>query len=128
MAEIASSQDDRVKVEPAVVCGRGGGRRELRCTVNALYAPTLLTLQAGAGLERPSLFERGNSELGPSGYVAAERRTAADILLNSPIQFAHEFHRLGKFPNLARVQARPAHQRALERGGSQRLGDLRRRT
>lgn len=52
--------------------------------------------------------------------------SAADIQLSFPIQAARLLYGLDEFPNLARfltrAQARPAYERALERGGPSIFG------
>jgi glutathione S-transferase len=62
-----------------------------------------------------------DSEIGPSGYFVGDGLTGADIQLSFVIQAARILHGLDRFPRLAafleRVRARPAYQRALERGG-----------
>ena len=59
--------------------------------------------------------------LASSPWFVGREFSAADIQLSFPIQAARLLYGLEKFPNLAgflaRVQARPAYQRALARGG-----------
>ena len=61
------------------------------------------------------------SELGRSEWLAGDEFTAADIIMSFPIQAAiarvagEGKPRMKRF--LDRIQARPAHQRAIERGG-----------
>ena len=62
-------------------------------------------------------------ELGASGWFAGSEFTAADVQMSFPVEFAATRVGLGAtHPNLtsflARIHARPAYQRALERGGS----------
>jgi glutathione S-transferase len=67
-----------------------------------------------------------DGELAHSDYFAGREFTAADIQLSFVIQAARMLYGLDKFPNLAgfleRVQARPAYQRAIERGGVYAFG------
>lgn len=67
------------------------------------------------------------SELGQAPWFAGERFTAADIQMSFPIQAAaaragsmDAYPRLQAY--LARIQQRPAYQRAAERGGALNLG------
>lgn len=62
------------------------------------------------------------SEAGKSPWLAGSELSAADIQMSFPIEAAEaRAHRYGFGPNLAaflaRVRARPAYQRALEKGG-----------
>jgi len=66
-------------------------------------------------------------ELGQSPWFSGERFTAADIQMSFPIQAAAArggdmaaYPRLQAY--LARIEQRPAYQRAVERGGSLNLG------
>ena len=62
-----------------------------------------------------------DSEVAQREYFVGDELTAADIQLSFAIQATRLLYGLEKFPNLARfltrVQARPAYQRALEKGG-----------
>ncbi|RYZ71384.1 MAG: glutathione S-transferase [Lysobacteraceae bacterium] len=62
------------------------------------------------------------SELGKSGWFAGEDFSAADIQMSFPVEAAAARAGAGGRPNLARflqrIHARPAYQRALEKGGS----------
>jgi glutathione S-transferase len=62
-----------------------------------------------------------DSELAGRDWFVGDSLSAADIQLSFVIQAARMLHGLDKFPNLARflerVKARPAYQKALERGG-----------
>jgi len=62
-----------------------------------------------------------DSLLTRQAYFLGDALSAADIQLSFPIQAARVLHGLQKLPNLARflerIKARPAYQRALERGG-----------
>ncbi|MBX3197208.1 MAG: glutathione S-transferase [Labilithrix sp.] len=77
-----------------------------------------------AGFVRPQLelhFDWVESELGKSTWFAGEELSAADIQMSYPVE-AHAARIKGASrPNMAawleRVRARPAYQRALERGG-----------
>jgi glutathione S-transferase len=64
--------------------------------------------------------------LASSPWFVGQAFSAADIQLSFPIQAARLLHSLQKFSNLAafleRAQARPAYQRALERGGPYAFG------
>jgi glutathione S-transferase len=66
------------------------------------------------------------SELSPSGWFAGDDFSAADVQMSFPLEAAAarggldaRYPRLTDF--LARIHARPAYQRALERGGPYRL-------
>ena len=67
-----------------------------------------------------------DGELANAEYFVGKELSAADINLSFPIQAARLLHGLDKFPNLARfldrVHARPAYERALERGGPYAFG------
>jgi glutathione S-transferase len=67
-----------------------------------------------------------DAELGDRDYFVGDELTAADIQLSFPIQAARMLYTLEKFPKLAaflaRVQARPAYRRAIERGGAYAFG------
>lgn len=62
-----------------------------------------------------------DAELAGRDWFVGDAFTAADIQLSFPVQAARMLYGLEKFPNLAdfleRVTARPAYQKALERGG-----------
>ena len=65
-------------------------------------------------------------ELAHSDFFVGKELTAADVNLSFPIQAARLLHGLDQFPNLARfldrMHARPAYNRALERGGPYLFG------
>ncbi len=67
-----------------------------------------------------------DAELSGRDYFVGDELTAADIQLTFVIQAARMLYGLQKFPKLAafleRVQARPAYQRAVERGGAYAFG------
>lgn len=67
-----------------------------------------------------------DSELGGRDHFVGDSLSAADVQLCFVIQAAKLLHGLEKFPNLARfvarMQARPAYRRALERGGPSIFG------
>jgi len=67
-----------------------------------------------------------DSELADHDYFVGDELTAADIQLTFVIQAAKMLYTLEKFPRLAafltRVQARPAYQRAIQRGGAYAYG------
>jgi glutathione S-transferase len=67
-----------------------------------------------------------DAQLAHNDYFAGREFTAADIQLSFVIQAARMLYGLDKFPRLAafleRVQARPAYQRAIERGGAYAFG------
>ena len=62
-----------------------------------------------------------DSELAGRDWFVGDALTAADIQLSFAIQATRMLYGIDKFPNLARflerVKARPAYQKALERGG-----------
>jgi glutathione S-transferase len=88
--------------------------------------------EAGAPLQPRITSEIENhfgwldAELGGKDFFVGAELTAADINLSFAIQAARLLHGLQSFPNLARflerVQARPAYQRALQRGGPYAFG------
>jgi glutathione S-transferase len=59
-------------------------------------------------------------------WFVGDELGAADIQLSFAVQAARMLHGLDEFPNLAgyldRIQARPAYQRAIERGGAYAFG------
>ncbi len=63
-----------------------------------------------------------DSQLAGRDFFVGDALTAADVQLSFPIQVTRALYGLEKFSNLAaflaRVTARPAYQRALERGGA----------
>lgn len=65
-----------------------------------------------------------NAELGQNDFFLGSELTAADIQLSFVVEAGARF--LGDYPNLqrfaARIQARPAYKRAIERGGPYELG------
>ena len=65
--------------------------------------------------------------IGGGDYFVANRFTAADIQMGFVLDAANNRGGLERYPNLVRVraanQARPAYQRALERGGRYKMGD-----
>jgi glutathione S-transferase len=67
-----------------------------------------------------------DAELGAREFFVGSDLTAADVNLTFVIQAARLLHGLQGFPNLARflerMQARPAYQRALARGGPYAFG------
>jgi glutathione S-transferase len=67
-----------------------------------------------------------NSALEGRDYFAANRFTAADIQMSFVLDAAGQRGGLARYPNLVRVrkalQARPAYQRALEKGGPYKMG------
>ena len=95
--------------------------------------PILLNLyvsklgEAGAPLhprieaELTSHFAYMESLLRPSGHFILDELSAADIMLSFPAQFALRLERANDFPKLAAFvaafEARPAYQRAVEKGG-----------
>jgi len=67
-----------------------------------------------------------DAELGNEDFFVGGALTAADVQLAFVLQAARLLYGLQKFPNLARfldrMQARPAYQRAIERGGPYAFG------
>jgi glutathione S-transferase len=67
-----------------------------------------------------------NAELGSNDWFAGKELSAADINLSFPIQAVRMLYGIDEFPNLARflarIHARPAYRRALERGGPYAFG------
>lgn len=67
-----------------------------------------------------------NASLGDSNHFAAGRFTAADIQMSFVLDAANQRGGLERYPNLTRArkayQARPAYQRALEKGGPYKMG------
>jgi glutathione S-transferase len=76
--------------------------------------------------EIDSHLSHADAALKDSDYFAADRLSAADIQMSFVLDAANVGGRLGKYPNLSRARAlhraRPAYQRALERGGPYQLG------
>ena len=64
-------------------------------------------------------------ELGTSTWFAGEEPSGADVMMSFPVEAAASRIDLGPYPKLAaflqRIHARPAYQRALERGGPYRI-------
>lgn len=62
-----------------------------------------------------------DAELGKQAWFAGDAFTAADVQMSFPVEAASVRASLDAYPNLkgflARIHARPAYQRALERGG-----------
>lgn len=67
-----------------------------------------------------------NASLGDSNHFVANRFTAADIEMSFVLDAAGSRGGLERYPNLVRAraanQARPAYQRALEKGGTYKMG------
>jgi glutathione S-transferase len=67
-----------------------------------------------------------NAHLEGRDYFAADRFTAADIQMSFVLDAGNSRGGLDRYPNLVRVrklqQARPAYQRALEKGGPYKMG------
>jgi glutathione S-transferase len=63
-----------------------------------------------------------NAELRDREYFVGDRLTGADVQLSFPIQICVAFMGAQAFPNLTafaqRIEARPAYQRAMEKGGA----------
>ena len=95
--------------------------------------PILLNLylgrlgEAGAPLhpriaeQLDSHFAYMESIIHPSGHFVLDDLSAADIMLSFPAQIAMRFEGRAKYPKLAAfvdaLEARPAYQRAVEKGG-----------
>lgn len=62
-----------------------------------------------------------NDELGKHEWFAGDAFTAADVMMSFPLEAAASRSSLDDYPNLSdflqRIHARPAYERALERGG-----------
>ena len=89
--------------------------------------------QAGAPLMQARIepeieahLAHADAALGASDHFAGGRFTAADIQMSFVLDAAAQRGGLSRFPNLVRAraanQARPAWRRALEKGGTYRLG------
>ncbi len=67
-----------------------------------------------------------NAALGERNHFVADRFTAADIQMSFVLDAASQRGGLERYPNLVRArkgyQARPAYQRALEKGGPYKMG------
>lgn len=67
-----------------------------------------------------------NAALGESNFFVDNRFTAADIQMSFVLDAANNRGGLDRYPNLVRArkaqQARPAYQRALEKGGPYKMG------
>lgn len=76
--------------------------------------------------EIDSHLSHANAALGQSDFFVDDRFTAADIQMCFVLDVATHRGGLDRYPNLARArkayQARPAYQRALEKGGEYKLG------
>ena len=99
-----------------------------------MSSPSLLNLyvsklgEAGAPLapriaqQLESHFTYMDSVLRPSGHFVLDDLSAADILLSFPAEIAIAQGYRDKLPKLAsfvdHIQARPAYQRAIEKGGA----------
>ncbi len=68
-----------------------------------------------------SHFAYMESIIRPSGHFVLDDLSAADIMLSFPAQIAMRMDRRAKYPKLAAfvdaMEARPAYQRAVEKGG-----------
>jgi glutathione S-transferase len=71
-------------------------------------------------------FSFVNAHLDGRDYFAADRFTAADIQMSFVLDAGNNRGGLDRFPNMVRVrklqQARPAYQKALEKGGPYKMG------
>jgi len=71
-------------------------------------------------------LSHANAALGDRNFFVDNRFTAADIQMSFVLDAANQRGGLERYPNLVRArkahQARPAYQRALEKGGPYRLG------
>jgi len=78
-------------------------------------------MQGYVGPQLKLHLEYMNSELGARPWFAGKHFTAADIQMSFPVEAAAARTGLDKYPHmqafLAKIQARPAYQRALEKGG-----------
>ena len=67
-----------------------------------------------------------DSQLGSRDFFVGDGLSGADIQLSFPIQAAKMLYGMDPFPNLAgfleRIRARPAYQKAVERGGAYAFG------
>ena len=76
--------------------------------------------------EIDSHLSHANAALGDSNFFVDNRFTAADIQMGFVLDVANSRGGLERYPNLVRAresyQARPAYQRALEKGGPYKLG------
>lgn len=76
--------------------------------------------------EIASHLAHANAALGDGVHFVADRFTAADIQMSFVLDAAAQRGGLEKYPNLMRAraanQARPAYQRALDRGGPYKMG------
>jgi glutathione S-transferase len=71
-------------------------------------------------------LSHANTSLGGGDHFAAGRFTAADIQMSFVLDAAAQRGGLERYPNLVRARAanhaRPAYQRALEKGGVYNMG------
>jgi glutathione S-transferase len=76
--------------------------------------------------EIDSHLSHANAALGQNDFFVDDRFTAADIQMGFVLDVANHRGGLDRYPNLVRArkayQARPAYQRALEKGGEYKLG------
>ncbi len=84
----------------------------------------LMQMRIGPEIARHLLFL--DAAYAGKDYIVADRLTAADIQLGFVLDVAAALAGLGAYAELVRVragyQARPAYQRALERGGPYKMG------
>ena len=83
-------------------------------------------MQARIDPEIANHLQFANDALGSKTWFVADRFTAADIQMSFVLDVARGRGGLDRYPNLTRAraaqQARPAYQRALERGGPYKMG------
>ncbi len=84
----------------------------------------LMTMRIDPEIDNHLSF--ANEALGAKDWFVANRFTAADIEMSFVLDAANARGGLDRYPNLVRAraagQARPAYQRALEKGGTYKMG------
>jgi len=98
----------------------------LKLYVGLLGEAGAMLMAARIEPEIDSHLSHANAALGESNYFVDDRFTAADIQMGFVLDVANSRGGLERYPNLVRArrayQARPAYQRALEKGGPYKLG------
>lgn len=98
----------------------------LKLYVSLLGDAGVPLLQMRVDPEIDNHFSFVNKHLEGRDYFAADRFTAADIQMSFVLDAGNNRGGLDRFPNMVRVrklqQARPAYQKALEKGGPYKMG------
>ena len=98
----------------------------LKLYVGMLGEAGAMLMQMRIEPEIDNHLSHANASLGGANHFAANRFTAADIEMSFVLDAANQRGGLDRYLNLVRAraahQARPAYQRALERGGEYKMG------